>query len=44
MAYNKVEICGVNTARLKAIPESRKKELLMIIKNGTADIFISIKK
>ncbi len=35
MAYNKVEICGVNTARLKAIPESRKKELLMIIKNGT---------
>ncbi len=34
MAFNKVEICGVNTSKLRAIPESRKKELLQIIKNG----------
>ena len=35
MAYNKVEISGVNTAKLKAIPEKRKTELLRIIKNGS---------
>ncbi len=35
MAYNKVEICGVNTAKLKAIPEKRKTELLRIIKKGS---------
>ncbi|MEE3404033.1 MAG: hypothetical protein VZR73_08120, partial [Acutalibacteraceae bacterium] len=34
VAFNKVEICGVNTSKLRAIPESRKKELLQIIKNG----------
>jgi len=33
--YNKVEICGVNTAKLKVLKESEKRELLEIIKNGT---------
>ena len=35
MHYSKVEICGVNTATLKVLKESEKKELLHIIKNGT---------
>ncbi|HIQ79699.1 MAG TPA: RNA polymerase sporulation sigma factor SigG [Candidatus Scatavimonas merdigallinarum] len=35
MQYNKVEICGVNTAKLKVLKESEKRELLEIIKNGT---------
>ncbi|MBQ8133216.1 MAG: RNA polymerase sporulation sigma factor SigG [Clostridia bacterium] len=35
--FNKVEICGVNTASLKVIPDSRKKELLQIIRNGTEE-------
>lgn len=34
MQYGKVEICGVNTSRLKLLSESRKQELLQIIKNG----------
>lgn len=34
MQYGKVEICGVNTAQLKVLKESEKKELLQIIKNG----------
>ena len=37
MIFNKVEICGVNTASLKVISESRKKELLQIIRNGTEE-------
>ncbi len=35
MQYNKVEICGVNTANLKVLKESEKRELLCIIKNGS---------
>lgn len=35
MQYNKVEICGINTSKLKVIPETRKRELLQIIKEGT---------
>lgn len=35
MVFNKVEICGVNTARLKVISEEKKQELLGIMKNGT---------
>ena len=34
MKYNKVEICGINTANLKVLKESEKKELLKRIKNG----------
>lgn len=37
MLFNKVEICGVNTSRLKVISEQRKQELLSIIKNGTPE-------
>ena len=35
MQYNKVEICGVNTAKLKVLTEAEKQVLLQIIKNGT---------
>lgn len=35
MQYGKVEICGVNTARLKLLSEDKKRELLQTIKNGT---------
>ncbi|MDO4748936.1 MAG: RNA polymerase sigma-G factor, partial [Eubacteriales bacterium] len=28
MQYNKVEICGVNTANLKVLTEKEKRELL----------------
>lgn len=35
MQYNKVEICGVNTAKLKVLKEPEKRELLEKIKNGT---------
>ena len=31
----KVEICGVNTSRLKLLSEDKKRELLRVIKNGT---------
>lgn len=34
MITNKVEICGVNTAKLKVLKEKDKKELLIRIKNG----------
>lgn len=34
MRYNKVEICGINTANLKVLKESEKKELLKKVKNG----------
>ena len=33
--YNKVEICGVNTSRLKVLTEAEKRELLLKIRNGT---------
>ncbi len=35
MQYGKVEICGVDTARLKLLSEDKKRKLLHIIKNGT---------
>ena len=35
MQYGKVEICGVNTSRLKVLSEDRKRELLKTIKSGT---------
>ncbi len=34
MYYNKVEICGVNTAKLKTISDERKRELLVRSKSG----------
>ena len=33
--YNKVEICGINTAKLPVLSEERKKELLKIIRTGS---------
>ena len=32
--YNKVEICGINTSRLKVMPESEKMELLKKSQSG----------
>ena len=37
MTFNKVEICGVNTAGLKVLSEERKKELICLIHNGTPE-------
>lgn len=34
MYYNKVELCGVNTAKLKTLTEDEKSELLKKVKNG----------
>ncbi len=34
MYFNKVEICGVNTAKLKNLTSERKKELLQLTKQG----------
>ncbi|HEX2985822.1 MAG TPA: RNA polymerase sporulation sigma factor SigG [Caproiciproducens sp.] len=34
MQYNKVEICGVNTSKLKVLTEKEKMELLRRVKNG----------
>lgn len=34
MQYNKVEICGVNTSKLKVLPESEKIRLLNSMKEG----------
>ncbi len=34
MYYNKVEICGVNTSKLKVLTDEEKKELLQKTKNG----------
>ena len=34
MAYGKVEICGINTAKLKTLRESEKAELLKKVKQG----------
>lgn len=34
MQYNRVEICGVNTSKLKVLKEKEKTELLKRIKNG----------
>ena len=35
MSSYKVEICGVNTGKLKVLKESEKRELLTIMHNGT---------
>lgn len=35
MQYNKVELCGVNTSKIKVLKEDEKRALLKIIKNGT---------
>ncbi len=35
MQYNKVEICGVNTSKIKVLKESEKKELLKLMKTGS---------
>lgn len=35
MRYNKVEICGVNTANLKVLSEREKRDLLKKMKNGS---------
>lgn len=35
MQYNKVEICGVNTSKIKVLKENEKRELLKIMKTGT---------
>lgn len=35
MLYNKVEICGVNTSKLKVLSENEKRELLRIMREGT---------
>ncbi|MBO5870492.1 MAG: RNA polymerase sigma-G factor, partial [Clostridia bacterium] len=32
--YNKVEICGVNTAKLKVLSEDEKRELMQLSRNG----------
>ena len=32
--YNKVEICGVNTSKLKTLTDDEKRELLIKLKNG----------
>lgn len=34
MYYNKVEICGVNTSKLKTISDKEKKELLLLARKG----------
>ena len=36
--YNKVEICGVNTSKLKVLTEAEKRELLLTIHNGTEEV------
>jgi RNA polymerase sporulation-specific sigma factor len=35
--YNKVEICGVNTSKLKTLSEDEKKELLLRSRQGDPD-------
>jgi RNA polymerase sporulation-specific sigma factor len=37
MQYGKVEICGVNTSRLKLLSEDKKRELLQQIQSGTPE-------
>ena len=34
MQYNKVEICGVNTSKLKVLTEEEKTALLQRVKEG----------
>lgn len=35
MHYNKVEICGVNTSKLKVLTEAEKQDLLKVMKEGS---------
>lgn len=35
MQYNKVELCGVNTSKIKVLKENEKRELLEIMRTGT---------
>ena len=35
MQYNKVKICGVNTAKLNVLTETEKNELLKVMRNGS---------
>ena len=35
MQYGKVEICGVNTSKLRLLTEEQKRALLQTIQNGT---------
>ena len=35
MQYGKVEICGLDTSRLKVLSEGRKRELMQLIRSGT---------
>jgi RNA polymerase sporulation-specific sigma factor len=37
MRYNKVEICGINTSKLKVLSENAKRKLLEQIKNGSME-------
>lgn len=37
MYYNKVEICGVNTSKLKTLSDKEKKELLQMVRKGDDD-------
>ncbi|MBQ8848806.1 MAG: RNA polymerase sporulation sigma factor SigG [Clostridia bacterium] len=37
MYYNKVEICGVNTSKLKVLTDEEKKTLLLKVKEGDED-------
>ena len=35
--YSKVEICGVNTAKLKVLTEAEKRKLLLLMRDGTPE-------
>ena len=37
MSFNKVEICGVNTAKLKILDDNEKRELLRLSHNGDSE-------
>lgn len=37
MQYNKVELCGVDTSKLKVLSENEKRELLIKMRTGTPD-------
>ena len=37
MYYNKVDLCGVNTSKLKTLTSEEKNDLLSKVKNGDRD-------
>ena len=37
MYYNKVEICGVNTAKLETLSAEQTRELLLLVKAGDSE-------